>query len=61
MAGQVLSVISKLSGKKERLNVSGGAGPVAQLLALAARGSPVRILGADMAPCGKPRCGRHYT
>ena len=23
--------------------------------------SPVRILDADMAPCGKPCCGRHPT
>ena len=29
--------------------------------ALAAWGSPVRILGVDMAPLGKPCCGRHPT
>ena len=29
--------------------------------ALAAPGSPVRILGADMALLGKPCCGRHPT
>ena len=27
--------------------------------ASAAWGSPARIPGADMAPLGKPRCGRH--
>ena len=27
----------------------------------AAQGSPVRILGADMAPHGKPCCGRRPT
>ena len=27
----------------------------------AARGSPVRILGVDMAPLGKPCCGRRPT
>ena len=26
-----------------------------------ARGSPVRILGADMVPLDKPPCGRHPT
>ena len=29
--------------------------------ALAAQGSPVWILGVDMAPLGKPCCGRHPT
>ena len=29
--------------------------------ALASRGSPVRILGADMALLGTPCCGRHPT
>ena len=29
--------------------------------AFAARGSPVRILGADMAPLGKSCCGRRPT
>ena len=29
--------------------------------ASAARGSPVQILGADMAPLGKPYCGRRPT
>ena len=29
--------------------------------ALAARGSPVQILDADMALLGKPCCGRHPT
>ena len=43
-----------------------GAGPVVQQLsahvpALAARGSPVRILGVDMAPFGTPCCGRRPT
>ena len=43
-----------------------GASPVAQRLSAhvllgAARGSPVRILGVDMALLGKPCCGRHPT
>ena len=29
--------------------------------ASAARGLPFRILGVDMAPLGKPCCGRHPT
>ena len=28
---------------------------------LVARGSPVRLLGADMVPLGKPCCGRRPT
>ena len=41
-----------------------GAGLVAQWLSAhvllwRAQGSPVQILGADMAPLGKPSCGRH--
>ena len=46
--------------------IKGGAGRVAQRLLRTfhfsvARGSPVQILGADMAPLGKPYCGRRPT
>ena len=33
----------------------------AHVLLRAARDSPVQIPGTDMAPLGKPRCGRHPT
>ena len=39
----------------------GGAAVKCTCSALAARGSLVRILGADMAPLGKPCCGRCPT
>ena len=48
-------------------NLTQWAGQVAQQLvkcthsASAAQGSPVRILGADMAPLGTPCCGRRPT
>ena len=39
----------------------GGAAVKCACSASAARGSPVWIPGADMAPRGKPCCGRHPT
>ena len=39
----------------------GGAAVKFARSASAVRGSPVRILGADMAPLGKPRSGRGTT
>ena len=38
-----------------------GAAVKCTLSASVARGSPVRILGADMVPLGKPCCGRRPT
>ena len=40
---------------------SGGAAVKCARSALAAQGSPVPILGVDMAPLGKPCCGRCPT
>ena len=39
----------------------GGAAVRVARSALAARGSPVRMPGADMAPLGKPCCGKRPT
>ena len=39
----------------------GGAAVMRARYASAAQGSPVPILGADMAPRGKPCCGRCLT
>ena len=39
----------------------GGTAVMCTRSASAARGSPVRIPGADMAPLGKPRCGNRPT
>ena len=57
-----------MSNDVEHLNVITkylGASSVAQQLsgrsASAAQGSPIRIPGVDMAPLGKPCCGRRPT
>ena len=39
----------------------GGAAVKCAVLLLAARGSPARIPGVDMAQLGTPCCGRHPT
>ena len=50
-----------LKGNEASRGLLGGAVVKCTRSASVGRGSPVRIPGADMAPFGKPCCGRHLT
>ena len=52
---------SPLALKRECGGRPGGTAVKCACSTLAAWGSPVRMLGGDMAPLGTPCCGRHPT
>ena len=56
-----MSISSVTSYKNISLDRPGGAAVKCTHSTLVAWGSPLRILGADMALRGKPFCGRHPT